>query len=47
MALSLPAELPERALLVAITFGVVLFTLVVQSRSAWLIRRTGVGADGA
>ncbi len=30
MALSLPADLPQRALLQEITFGVVLFTLVVQ-----------------
>ncbi len=46
MALSLPASLPERSLLVAITFGVVLFTLLVQGGSAaWLVRRTRVGAN--
>jgi Na+:H+ antiporter len=46
MALSLPADFPERSLLVAITFGVVLFTLVVQGGSAaWLVHRTGVGAN--
>ena len=46
MALSLPADFPERPLLVSITFGVVLFTLVVQGGSAeWMIQRTGVGAD--
>jgi CPA1 family monovalent cation:H+ antiporter len=46
MALSLPAGFPERSLLVAITFGVVLFTLVVQGGSAaWLVHRTGVGAN--
>ncbi len=48
MALSLPADFPERSLLVAITFGVVLFTLVVQGGSAaWLVRRTRVGANQA
>ena len=30
MALALPADMPQRALLQEITFGVVLFTLVVQ-----------------
>ena len=30
MALSLPADIPQRALLQEITFGVVLFTLLVQ-----------------
>lgn len=45
MALSLPSGFPERSLLVSITFGVVLFTVVVQGGStAWLVRRTGVGA---
>jgi CPA1 family monovalent cation:H+ antiporter len=48
MALSLPADFPQRSLLVAITFGVVLFTLVVQGgTAAWLVRRTGVGANSA
>jgi CPA1 family monovalent cation:H+ antiporter len=48
MALSLPLDFPQRSLLVAITFGVVLFTLVVQGGSAaWLVRRTGVGANVA
>jgi hypothetical protein len=32
MALSLPADLPQRELLQEITFGVVLFTLLVQGR---------------
>ncbi len=46
MALSLPADFPERSLLVSITFGVVLFTLVVQGGSArWLVRRLHVGAN--
>ncbi|MEO7665170.1 MAG: cation:proton antiporter [Candidatus Limnocylindrales bacterium] len=48
MALSLPADFPERSLLVAITFGVVLFTLLVQGGSAaWLVRRLRVGASPA
>jgi CPA1 family monovalent cation:H+ antiporter len=34
MALSLPADFPERALLQEITFGVVLFTLFVQGTTA-------------
>jgi CPA1 family monovalent cation:H+ antiporter len=42
MALSLPAEFPERALLQQITFGVVLFTLFVQGTTAELVvARTG------
>ena len=44
MALSLPAGFPERALLQEITFGVVLFTLVVQGTTAErVVRRAGVG----
>lgn len=34
MALSLPADFPQRALLQQITFGVVLFTLLVQAATA-------------
>jgi CPA1 family monovalent cation:H+ antiporter len=37
MALSLPADLPERGLLQNITFGVVLFTLFVQGTTAELV----------
>jgi CPA1 family monovalent cation:H+ antiporter len=45
MALSLPADFPERALLQQITFGVVLFTLFVQGTTADLVvTRTGVRA---
>jgi CPA1 family monovalent cation:H+ antiporter len=45
MALSLPSDFPQRPLLVAITFGVVLFTLVVQGGTAeWVMRRLEVGA---
>ncbi len=44
MALSLPAEFPQRALLQQITFGVVLFTLFVQGTTAELVvARTGTG----
>jgi len=42
MALSLPADFPQRALLQQITFGVVLFTLFVQGTTAELVvARTG------
>jgi len=45
MALSLPADFPERALLQQITFGVVLFTLFVQGTTAGrIVARTGVRA---
>ena len=45
MALSLPADFPERALLQQITFGVVLFTLFAQGTTADLIvARTGTRA---
>jgi CPA1 family monovalent cation:H+ antiporter len=41
MALSLPAEIPQRALLQEITFGVVLFTLLVQGTTVgWVVDRT-------
>lgn len=44
MALSLPVDFPERALLQEITFGVVLFTLLVQGTTAeWVIDRVGAG----
>jgi CPA1 family monovalent cation:H+ antiporter len=44
MALSLPVDFPERALLQQITFGIVLFTLLVQGTTAeWVIERVGVG----
>ncbi len=45
MALSLPAEFPQRDLLQQIAFGVVLFTLLVQGTTVeWVIRRSGAGA---
>jgi CPA1 family monovalent cation:H+ antiporter len=44
LALSLPADFPERLLLQEITFGVVLFTLLVQGTTIdWLIERVGAG----
>ena len=40
MALSLPADIPQRALLQEITFGVVLFTLLVQGTTiGWVVDR--------
>ena len=45
LALSLPADLPNRDLISGITFGIVLFTLVVQgSTAAWLVAPDGRGA---
>jgi Na+:H+ antiporter len=45
LALSLPADLPNRSLLQEITFGVVLFTLLVQGTTApWVVRRSGASA---
>ena len=47
MALSLPADFPQRPLLQQITFGVVLFTLFVQGTTAELVvARTGSRAPG-
>jgi len=44
LALSLPAGLPNRDLLQGITFGIVLFTLLVQgSTASWVVRRSGAG----
>jgi CPA1 family monovalent cation:H+ antiporter len=46
LALSLPLDFPHRAELQGITFGVVLFTLVVQATTAeWFVRRWGVSVD--
>jgi CPA1 family monovalent cation:H+ antiporter len=48
MALSLPADIPQRGLLQEITFGVVLFTLVVQGTTVGrLVDRTVATADAA
>lgn len=43
MALALPDDLEQRALLQQITFGVVLFTLVVQGTTANLVVARGLG----
>jgi NhaP-type Na+/H+ or K+/H+ antiporter len=44
MALSLPGDIPQRALLQEITFGVVLFTLLVQGTTVgWVVDRA-IGA---
>ena len=46
MALALPVDLPQRALLQEITFGAVLFTLLVQATTiGWLVRRAGQTAQ--
>jgi CPA1 family monovalent cation:H+ antiporter len=46
MALALPADFPQRVLLQEITFGVVLFTLLIQGTTTeLLIDRLGVGAE--
>ncbi len=45
MALSLPPDFPQRQLLQEVTFGIVLFTLVVQGTTiGLLIERTGAGS---
>ena len=41
MALSLPADIPQRALLQEITFGVILFTLLIQGTTiGWVVDHT-------
>ena len=47
LALSLPLALPNRDLIQGVTFGIVLFTLIVQGTSAsWVIRRSGASTTG-
>lgn len=47
LALSLPVDFPERLLLQEITFGVILFTLLVQGTTIeWVIERVGAGRPG-
>ena len=46
MALALPVDVPERTLLQEITFGIVLFTLIVQGTTAGLVVRRAVGESG-
>ena len=44
MALSLPADIPQRPLLQEITFGVVLFTLLVQGTTiGWVVDQASSG----
>ncbi len=46
LALSLPADVPDRSLLQGITFGIVLFTLVVQGTTAERVMRwAGIDRD--
>ena len=44
MALALPDTVPDRSLLQQITFGIVLFTLIVQGMTAGAVVRRTVGA---
>jgi CPA1 family monovalent cation:H+ antiporter len=47
LALSLPVDLPDRARLQGIAFGITLFTLLVQgSTTDLLLRRVGIPGDG-
>ena len=47
LALSLPADLPNRDLIQGVAFGIVLFTLIVQGSSAgWVVRRSGASTAG-
>ena len=46
MALSLPADIPQRALLQEITFGVVLFTLLVQGTTIGWVVDKAIGSPG-
>ncbi|HET7030722.1 MAG TPA: cation:proton antiporter [Candidatus Limnocylindrales bacterium] len=42
LALSVPASLPNRELIQGLTYGIVLFTLLVQgTTTAWVVRRSG------
>jgi len=45
LALSIPADVPNRELIQGVTFGIVLFTLIVQGSTAgWVVRRSGASA---
>ena len=47
LALSIPTDVEHRELIQGITFGVVLFTLIVQgSTIGWVVRRSGVSTAG-
>ncbi len=46
LALALPVDIPERSLLIAMAFGVVLFTMVVQGITlAIVVRRAGLASS--
>ena len=46
LALSLPSGLAHRDVIQGVTFGIVLFTLIVQgSSAAWVVRRSGASAE--
>ena len=47
MALSLPTDIPQRALLQEITFGVVLFTLLVQGTTIGRVIDRTIGTPTA
>jgi CPA1 family monovalent cation:H+ antiporter len=47
MALALPVDVPQRALLQQITFGIVLFTLIVQGMTAGALVRRTIGDQAA
>ncbi len=47
LVLSLPVDLPDRGLIAAIVYGVVLFTLLAQGSTADLVIRRALGRDGA
>jgi len=45
LALALPDDFPQRALLIALTTGVVVISVIVQGLSIpWLLRRMGIAA---
>jgi len=47
LALSLPAGLVHRDVIQGVTFGIVLFTLIVQGSTAgWVVRRSGAATAG-
>ena len=46
-ALSLPVDVPQRDLLQGVTFGIVLFTLLVQGPTAGLVVRRAVPESGS
>jgi CPA1 family monovalent cation:H+ antiporter len=48
LVLSLPADLPQHDLIAGGVYGIVLITLLVQGTTAgWVVRRSGVLAEGA